>query len=216
MTNEDKKLDIFIVEDTPDNMKVAQKYFNKRKDIQPEYALCYNQAMTYLGNKKYGGVITDVFMPENTGINTVRVGKLSKEFYEHMGHKINQYINRASSKFVENNLGGEKRINRILIGYSKLGDEISRGENAPLGILIAEKAEKLKIPYILATSLWHHNQLAEPVLFYAYTFLKNCLVKEGAINGKEFDDYGKNLKITKQYWDETTIKLLEKIRGFRK
>lgn len=40
-------------------------------------------------------------------------------------------------------------------------------ENQPLGILIAGRAEELGVPFTLATSTYHHDELTQPIQSYA-------------------------------------------------
>lgn len=53
--------------------------------------------------------------------------------------------------------------------YGALEKAIQESEaNQPLGILIGERAEELGIPFVLATSTYHHDMLTQPVQYYAF------------------------------------------------
>lgn len=202
-----KKIKILIVEDNPENLKVAQDYFNQKKDIAVDYATDFNQAMTKLKNKRYDGLITDLFMPDKKG--TERDLFLLKNLYFKIYNKIYQDFEQEIAKGEKADGSELRELDYKLNCCYELRDEIFLNKgNAPLGILIAEKAEEMNIPYVIATSLFHHNHLAEPLFYYAYRSLKNCEIEEGNImTGGE----GENSKLRKEYWERVFTHLKEKI-----
>ena len=201
---ENKKLEILVVEDTIENMKVAQNYFNQKKDIAVDYATDYNQAIKKIKNKKYNGLITDLFMPEKKGAE--RDFFLLKDLFGKIYNKIYQDFEEEIAK-------GEGASDYKLNYCYELKDYIfSKKGNAPFGLLIAEKAEEMGIPYVIATSLFHHNHLAEPVNYYGYNCLKNFSVHKGCI---VTGDKGENVKLKQEYWEEAYAKLNEKINERR-
>jgi len=194
MTNETqtkKLLEILVVEDTLENMEVARSYFDQRKDIAVGYVTNYDQAMKKLEDKKYDGVITDLFMPEKEEGNDPF---FLRDFYMKLYETIYQDIGRSEYG---------RYLDRVLNCCYELREEIfSKKGNAPLGILIAEKAKEKEIPYVIATSLFHHNNLAEPAFYYIRHELRG-LVEEGAIR----DGYEENVKLKPEYWERVLLKI---------
>lgn len=73
--------------------------------------------------------------------------------------------------------------------------------NQPLGILIAEQAESLGIPFVLATSVNHHDSLIQPV--YSYVRAKGWTICD--------DTYGN--KSEPRFWERTYKTLEGKMGG---
>jgi len=197
---------ILLVEDGKKNRIAALKYFSKRKDLQVEAAMDYDQAMKGLKKKKFDGIITDIFMPEQTGTNKRMLGiQLYKKIYNTAYQKFEGLMQQANSgKKVDG--WDVEHLDRVLNCCYKLSNAIFEDEaNQPLGLLIEEKAKELGIPCIPVTSLFHHNELAEPVFYYHDKVLGSyVLIQEGLMssNGKE-----KNVKEDPKYWEEAYLKL---------
>jgi CheY-like chemotaxis protein len=202
-----KRIKILLVEDNPENLRVAQDYFNQKKDIVVDYATDFNQAMGKLKNKRYDGLITDLFMPDKK--RAERDFFLLKNLYLKIYNKIHQDFEKEIAKGEKANSSILRELDYKLNCCYELRDEIFLNKkNAPLGILIAEKAEEMKIPYVIATSLYHHNHLAEPVFYYCYKYLKNCEIEEGdIITGGE----GENLKLKREYWEKVFTRLITRL-----
>ncbi len=67
MTKE--KLEILVVEDTLENMKIAKQYFDSVENIGADYATHRDEAISMLDQKKYDGVITDRSIPGKKNLN---------------------------------------------------------------------------------------------------------------------------------------------------
>ena len=67
MEKNKKKLEILVVEDNLEYIKVAKNYFNGVQDINVDYAMDRTNALLKLESKKYDGVITDRSMPADEG-----------------------------------------------------------------------------------------------------------------------------------------------------
>ncbi|MEI8091481.1 MAG: hypothetical protein WCG98_04560 [bacterium] len=62
---EQKIREILVVEDTPESLAVAKKFYNSQNNLNVDYAMDRNTALSMLENKKYDGVITDRSLPRN-------------------------------------------------------------------------------------------------------------------------------------------------------
>ncbi len=79
--------------------------------------------------------------------------------------------------------------------YQALQSAIVESEsNQPLGILIAERAAELGIPFVLATSTYHHDTLTQPIQDYA---TRNRWSLVDCEHGKEDE------KATQGFWEKT-------------
>ena len=79
--------------------------------------------------------------------------------------------------------------------------------NQPLGILVAEKCEELKIPFVLATSTYHHDALTQPIQNYCQTkrwTLVDC-------NQNKSDE-----KANPEFWNRVYDSLVREVQGGRK
>lgn len=76
--------------------------------------------------------------------------------------------------------------------------------NQALGILVAEEAEKTKIPFVLATSTYHHDSMTQPIQNY-------CQLKKWVL----FDSSPDNLneKVSPEFWGRAYEGLLREIGG---
>lgn len=75
--------------------------------------------------------------------------------------------------------------------------------NQPLGILLAEKADELSLPFILATSTYHHDILTQPIQNYASS------------KGWRLIDCGPNReddKASPEFWERSLGELERKLR----
>ncbi|MEM7819348.1 MAG: response regulator [Candidatus Aenigmatarchaeota archaeon] len=202
-----KKMKILLVEDQEENRRAAQQYFTQKDHVHVEYAIDYNQAVEKLNKELYDGIITDIFMPQETGTNERRLGI---EAYKKIYFKIYDDFEREAAK--EEGSYFIHTIDHVLNCCYELKEKLFEGNNnQPLGVLIAEKAEELGIPCVIATSLFHHHVMAEPVFYYVYhsDSLKKCKIYEGEI---VTDGSGRNLKTTQEYWDEVYTALLSRIK----
>lgn len=59
------KLEILVVEDGPENLAAARKYFSGIENVSVDYAVDYKQALRLMNEKDYAAAIFDRNMPEN-------------------------------------------------------------------------------------------------------------------------------------------------------
>ena len=87
--------------------------------------------------------------------------------------------------------------------YSALMKAMEESEaNQPLGVLVAEKASELSMPFVLATSTYHHDILTQPVQDYA------------SRNGWKLVDCGPNReddKASHEFWERAFGELEKKL-----
>ena len=83
--------------------------------------------------------------------------------------QVSKLGKEAATFIAKETLGRAYRENRTPKDhYGTLMKAIEDSEaNQPLGILIAERADELGLPFILATSTYHHDALTQPVQDYA-------------------------------------------------
>lgn len=84
--------------------------------------------------------------------------------------QVNQTTNKAATTIIAKKTfkaAYGKQASRYKDYYSALEKAMEEDEaNQPLGILVGEKAEELEMPFILATSTYHHDILTQPVHNY--------------------------------------------------
>ena len=69
----------------------------------------------------------------------------------------------------------KEEASRFKDHYKALRDAIEKDEsNQPLGIAVAELADELKLPVVLATSTNHHDSLTQPIQNYTRWPLVDC------------------------------------------
>ncbi|MCA9487820.1 MAG: response regulator [Nanoarchaeota archaeon] len=59
----ENKLEILVVEDTPENLAVAKEFYNSQDNLVVDYATNREDALSLIDSKKYDGVITDRTIP---------------------------------------------------------------------------------------------------------------------------------------------------------
>ncbi|HLD85219.1 MAG TPA: response regulator [archaeon] len=196
---------ILVVEDRPENIEEAKKYFAERQDIVVDYAKDYKEAIERLDSKD--GLICDLFFPEETG--TGKKGK-GKELYI----KIGEEILRSEHGFAIRDLDD------LYDDVWKNPDEAKQ----PLGVLVIEEARSRNIPYTVTSSMHAaHGSSATPVAVY--------LVRSGLLKDEnsviESGNYGFNRHATgepreaeltnpryvkgRDVWETAANSLLEKI-----
>ena len=70
-----KKLEILVVEDRPEKIEAAKKYFNSQKNIETDYAMDLKTAEGLFKKRHYDELITDMFFPEKLGSKETKEGK---------------------------------------------------------------------------------------------------------------------------------------------
>ncbi|MBU0457021.1 MAG: response regulator [Nanoarchaeota archaeon] len=111
----------------------------------------------------------------------------------------------AATMIAKNTLGMVYRENQAPKDYyGALMKAIEESEaNQPLGLLVAEKADELSLPLVLATSTHHHDILTQPVQDYASS------------KGWRLVDCGPNReddKASPEFWERAFGELERKLR----
>ena len=183
---------ILLVEDNPRYASSAEQYLASRSQAVA-LARDYSQAMYRLRNPNFDGVITDCFFPETTDSGNIALGK---ELVGRMAKPDDALKERFKLIY-----GGDRAPKDY---YSALMKAMEESEaNQPLGLLVAERADELSLPFILATSTYHHDILTQPVHDYASVkgwTLVDCEPNRG-------DD-----KASPEFWERVFSELERKLR----
>ena len=170
---------ILVVEDNPQFREGASKYLATREGIQVAYATNHDEAIREIYTEpRMEGAVIDCFFPKVVGSKDLTLGY---EAIQRMieadprGRKtspvakaltqVGDILGRDFAKFAAKNV----RVNYSGEGdnYWALEQAMKESEaNQPLGILVAERAGELGIPFILATSTYHHDELTQPIQDY--------------------------------------------------
>jgi len=151
MENEkQRQLEILVVEDQPKYREAAKKFFYARDDVQVSYTDNSDKALEDIS--EVDGALIDVFMQGSLALKDRALKKLA------------EYQTK----------GNEER-------YYKSFDSIRKdiGNEGPIGLVILEKAEELDIPYVLVSSLFHHNMKLEAVTQFMIYSGRNMNFREG-------------------------------------
>ena len=204
---------ILLVEDVAQYQDVAQKYLVSRgNDVA--LAKDYSEAMDRLKNPDFDGVITDCFFPELTGSGNREIGY--QAIQKMLASDPTGRKTTPTAKAIEKvgNLLGTEAVKQIVKNahadyrskvdlYWALEQAVKEDETKqPLGILIAEKSEELGLPFILATSTYHHDELTQPIQNYV------------SRRGWRLVDCGpnsENEKGTPQFWERAFSELERKL-----
>ena len=204
---------ILLVEDNPQYQDVAQRYLASRGNVIT-LAKDYSEAIDKLKNPDFNGVITDCFFPELTGSGNRDLGyEAIKRMLDSDSRgrketptaraitKVGNLLGTEAVKHIVKNAHAEYRQEVDL--YWALEQAIKEDETKqPLGILIAERSEGLGLPFILATSTYHHDELTQPVQDYV------------SRKGWKLVDCGpnsENEKETPQFWERAFGELERKL-----
>ncbi len=137
---------ILLVEDQETYRRAAQEYFN-RTNCLVDYASDYDEALERLEKNNYDGIITDIFFPKNKSGDTT------------LGLLVYQEIDEV--------LKGAPAWCKDVDELEALLEAIHSDEyKQPLGVKIAQEAEKSHIPFVLSSSLFHHNKIVNPICSY--------------------------------------------------
>jgi hypothetical protein len=167
---------LMVVEDNPAFSSAAVEYF-RSVSVNPIIAKDYDDAKTFYEFGDLEGAIVDCFFPYKIGTNTISVG-------QQVANKMEDTL-----QYPKNPIGKALKQVGELLGeeFAKLAEKNSRVEylsvvdnfwvmdlamrrsenNQPLGILVAEELDKRRIPFVLATSTYHHDILTQPIQDYA-------------------------------------------------
>lgn len=170
-----KKLDILLVEDNAEFREGASTFF-KTKSITPVYAGDFLEFDYLMHHGAFDGVITDCFFPYQTGsefrdkgFEAIEKMKVACPFDK---TPISEALWRAYRVVGEEGLrlfckNAHVDFDRVADYYLCLDMAVKKSEaNQPLGILVAEAAEQRRIPFVLATSTYHHDALTQPIQNY--------------------------------------------------
>ncbi|MFH1521913.1 MAG: response regulator [archaeon] len=102
-------------------------------------------------------------------INTLQETDITENPIVKAIKKVSILGKEASTLIAKNSIGMLYREDKSPTDYhSALMKAMDKSEsNQPLGILVAEKADELNLPFILTTSTYHHDILTQPVQDYA-------------------------------------------------
>ena len=169
---------ILVVEDNPRFRQAADKYFSG-KGVNVVYAFDLRSAESFPRNASKG-VIIDCFFPYQTGSDDLTKGQ---EAIEKMLRYLVPGREGPITKILlqARELEGAKGIKAARLFTKKVGPDYDRyadlyekiedamqqdPSKQPLGILFAEKAEELGMPFVLATSRYHYDNPGQPIQDY--------------------------------------------------
>jgi CheY-like chemotaxis protein len=200
---------ILLIEDNPNYQLAADEVFSN-KGIAYDLANDYYSGNLLLDQMPSAAII-DCFMHEDKGSKAINHGEKAIA-------KMKEFLNPSEPKDplacalknVSNAIGLEgtkylAKLNKISMNqmdnYHALDLAIKENpSNQPLGILLAEQAEELGIPFVLATSTNHHGVLTQPITNYAY--------KKG---WTLIDSYSGNGKDDSSFWKKAYDALEQKL-----
>lgn len=170
---------ILVVEDNPRFREGTIKYLSTREGIQAVYATNYDEAIREIHPMScLDGAVIDCFFPKVFGSGDLTLGYEALQRMietDPRGRKtssvtkaltqVGDLLGRDFAKFAAKNAG--VNYSGEVDNYWALEQAMKESEtNQPLGILVAEKVEELGIPFILATSTYHHDELTQPIQDY--------------------------------------------------
>lgn len=212
MIEEKQKTQILLVEDNRLYQTAAKQCFESRDisaivTVAGDYSEARQQLDHYQQQQHFSGAIIDCFFPDvaRSGKRELGLEAVKKMLEKNPNSRKDTYLTRAISQ-VELTFGKElakmflknigKEYRQEVDHYFALEQAIKENEsNQPLGILIAEKAELLGLPFVLATSTNHHDELTQPI--YDFAKKKNWRLIDCSSIGSNQE------KTTTAYW--TTV-----------
>ena len=166
MKNENKRLEILVVEDNPKHIEDAKAYFDQLSqsgvDVHVEYASNYKAAQQMMKDRRFDGVISDVFFP----FEKVGEGKFMDPDPEDDASRIWLAWKHSGvwpldcdpkSPYVDYQINVVKSMNSWCEGRSLM----------PRGVLMVEDAKKANIPIVLCSDAGHHSYALAPVHRYS-------------------------------------------------
>jgi len=162
---EHKMLELLVVEDNPKHMEDAKAYFAELSDsevVQVTYASNYSNAQQMMKNKRFDGIISDVFIP----FEEVRDGEYIDSDPEDNKARIQNALFHAEvmplpcdpkSPDFNYQINVVKSMNSWCEGKSLM----------PRGMLIAADAKKAAISIVLCSDAGHHSYELDPINQYA-------------------------------------------------
>jgi len=180
---------VLVVEDTKVFIEAARRYFEEVKCVEVEYTSSYEGAMEKIGKENINGMLIDMFVPADI--------PLARKAFA------------ALASFTPD-LQDEKSFGKSL---EAIGKELQK--EAPVGLLIAQKAEEKGIPFVIVSSLGHHALKFEAIYQYVKGKKWDQSLQEGwqgghVLSGKELDFLKENPQRNKdksEFWAAAFNKL---------
>ena len=174
--NREARKRLLIVEDNAEFREGAERFF-KGVAITPVYAGDFLQFEDIIKQREFDGIITDCFFPYQTGSDQKAKGLEAIEKMKAVCPSRKNPVALALWKSYEQGMaeGGLRLFcensgvdfDKVADSYLQLDMAIKQSEaNQPLGIFVAEQAQQIGIPFVLATSTNHHDTLTEPIVRY--------------------------------------------------
>ncbi|MBW2996000.1 hypothetical protein KY332_01735 [Candidatus Woesearchaeota archaeon] len=184
-----KKLEILIVEDNPKHLEDVKTYINEKleagAEIKVDYASNLKEAEDCTAEKKYDGIICDIFFPAGNENEK----EVKDDAYEVLKAMYPDSI-------------GKKRY---------LGDLATDDDFGPLGVIMAEKV-KDDVPFVFCTSTYHHGDKTHFVVDYAEKQKIPLIeISQKVIRLISSGDLDKNVEHTEKQWDEAYYELIKKV-----
>ena len=221
---------ILVIENNKKYIETAKEFFS-RENIKVDFVENYEDALKIM--KNYNALMIDLFIPEN---KKERMGKIGKKFMEEFKNKLIEFsqvyklINEMKPlnlfklmKKAKNNEELKSLIKEqpMLLLHKKTREKYFKGNyslqfledeekknHAPLGILIAKKAEEMEIPYIYVSDVGHvsgHGLLGPGIWAVYYSDIMNYNKFE-----KIFIDTKYERKDSLEFW-KNAYEILKKI-----
>ena len=166
---------LLLVEDNPTFREVATAYLKPQVDIL-DVTTDYLEARLNLQLGGITGVITDVFFPQRGGSGVRDEGlALVQRMRDVLGEsdtctaraitQVGNTVGIEAAKLFTRNAGRKyaQEVDKLWALEKAIEEDEA---NQPLGLLVAEQAQQLGIPFVLATSTYHHDILTQPVQDY--------------------------------------------------
>jgi hypothetical protein len=190
--NKTKKLELLIIEDKERHLADAETYFGERTEIvNANYATTLDEAEQAMQEKKYDGIVTDIFFP---------IGKAEAE---------NARLTQELASILESYTTGRAE------GVRQKFREWSQGEAlAPSGVYVVLAALEKAIPVIINTDQHHHSRALSPIDDWIYDAPNQNGTTVPMIENGERDDYDPTVQPAEQKeWSKAYAGIVSIIRG---
>jgi CheY-like chemotaxis protein len=160
---------ILIVEDNEQYRQGVREFFERMLPVETTFAGDYVEAIHVLYSRPSGAII-DCFFPGDSESESIGAGFDAVEMMRRASRRDTP-IEKAIDK-VRDVCGAEAaalfaRNAKVKDGFLDLEVAMRRDyTQQPLGVLVADEAERLGIPFVLATSTYHHDSLTQPIQDY--------------------------------------------------
>lgn len=156
----EKQTKLLVIEDDSKHAEDVKSVISNNPSIVADYVSTFVEAEKLLREKKYNGILSDVFFPydetERTGFPKGWDSSIASQCKvilnpEIMRIKKSEYVGREQKEKTE------KAAERWFEGY----------EMHPTGVLMIDLAKKANIPIVFCTDTYHHGYKSEPIhLFF--------------------------------------------------